>query len=84
MDLDRENWHTRHLFSLFPLSCIRTNTSDDGPPVRYYDEGFLLVQSMIFEGFMKAHNKSSMKKIPNIYVQVSFKIYLKMFFLLKI
>ncbi|XP_070507949.1 phospholipid-transporting ATPase ABCA3-like [Chironomus tepperi] len=64
-----ENWNTRHLFSLFPLTSIRTNTSDDGSPVRYYEEGFLLIQSMIFESFMKALNKSSFEKIPKIYVQ---------------
>ena len=71
LDVIEENWQTRHLFTLFPLTCHRINTSHDGSPVRYYEEGFLLVQSLIFEGFMKSLNKTSIEKTPRIYVQVS-------------
>ena len=59
------------MFPLFPLTSQRTYTSDDGPPVRYYDEGFLIVQNMIFESFMKAIDKNSLDDIPEIFVQVS-------------
>ena len=70
LDIIWNNWHTSHLFSSFPLTSVRVNTSDDGSPSKYYEEGFLLVQSLIFEGLMKALNKSSIEMIPKIYVQV--------------
>ncbi|CAG9812339.1 unnamed protein product [Chironomus riparius] len=69
LDIINDNWQTKHRFTLFPLTSHRTNKSDDGSPVRYYDEGFLLVQSLIFEGFMKSINKSSIGNTPRIYIQ---------------